>query len=309
MAKRRVNFFRVDMTRIDAANNTIVPIDNQKIFAEQIFPFINTLEFTTHAFNSRYMNIPGGNEVSMYVDSVTDEYVEGRMIVCRRKYLPDVEQRGVLSPLDIPLTAGLAECTHFIYYFNTKIIGIEFNFYGPRSSHISEYIARKCNELITQFTITPVIKGDIDRALLSNEVAMFQIEAHRNAGNVVSELHADLGSAFNAAATAANSETIEIVLRKRPYAKSGFLPFLDLDNLMGVFRREGNRELFNKLKISVLDDGNGGKIRPIDLLADKLSVSKDVDFVDERSKRINSASMYIAIQEAYNENRDQLVIE
>lgn len=310
MAKRRINFFRVDMTRLEHASNTIIPVESQGPFASRIVSHINSLDFTAaNPIDSRYMNISGGNEVSMYIDNVNAEYIEGRMAVCRRRYLPDVEQGGVLSPLDIPSTAGLAECTHFVYYFNSKIIGIEFNFYGPRSSHIGDYMAIKCNNIIAQFLITPVIKGELDRALLSNEIAMFQIEAHRNAGNVVQELHEDLGLAFNAAATAACSETIEIILRKRPHVRKGFLPFLNLDNLRAILGKSDNREMFNKLRVAVLDENNGCKLRPVDLLADKLSVSKDVNFMDERSRRIHSPSMYAAIQEAYCENRDQLVIE
>ena len=309
MAKRRINFFKVDMTRLETSNNSIVPIEHHSAFAMQIFPYINQLPFDRQTLNSRYMNLSEGNETSMYVDSITDEYIEGKMVICRRKYLPDVEEQGTLSPLDIPLTAGLAEITHFVYYFNTKIIGIEFNFFGPRSSLISDYIVKKCNDTVTQFIINPVIREDIDRALLTNEVAMFQVEAHRNAGNVINELNASLGAAFNAASSAATSETIEIILKKKPYVRKGFLPFLNVDNLIRIFRRDGNREMFNKLRVTVLDENNGNRLRPVDLLADKLAVYKDVDFESERSKRINSGSMFIAINEAYNENRNQLVIE
>lgn len=307
--KRKIQFFKVDMYCLNSENNLLERVRDQTERANTVFNYIGGLTFDHVANSNRYYRFSNGNEMSMYVDQFYNNRIVGRIVTCRRNQLPDVEDAGVLSALPIPNQAGLAEITHFIYYFQTQIVGMEFNFYGPKAGNLKTYLEEKSNGEISQFLITPVIRPDLD-PILNNpdlEISMFEVEAHRNAGEVLKDLNKNLGVAFKVASSASEAETVEIILRKKAYSRSGFWGgFLNIGALMDRFRLS-DRDKFNKLKMNVVDPKNR-KVKPIDLLADKLTLTKDIEYINGRRKSIQSASMYREIDNAYNELRSQLII-
>jgi len=303
---RKVQFFRLGMQVLDVESNTLRPVQVQEGIAREIFSSINGLPFTLGDYNSRYLPYDG-NDLAMFVDEIGPT-IDGRMAIVRRALLPDVEQQGVLAPLTIPTEAGLAEVTHFVYYPQQKVIGIEFNFFGPRPSRIADYLQKKSNGLANLINLTPILRLDVEEQLERiGEVALIQLEAHNNAISIIKDLDDNLGSAFEAAGRASEAETIEIILRKKRYSKEGFSFPLNFDRLLGVLRRNETRELFKKLKVRA-ENLQSEQVENFDLLADKMIISMQVARTGPRSRAIDTTSMYKAIKQAYHELEEQITI-
>lgn len=307
MVRRQIHFFRVTLQRINPVTNTLQNVCNPGESIQQIFDHINNLPFDLNNPESRYMPVSDGNDLFMFVDCIHSPY-KGRIVIARRNLLPVIESHGDLTPLDIPVNAGLAEITHFIY-FTDNIIGVEFNFFGPRPTRISDYILNKSNEIINRMSLTPILQMNIEEQLQRiGEIALLEIEVDRNAIGIVNDLNESLGAAFQAAAEATEAEVLQIVLKRKPHARHGFTFPISQNRLIDIFRRAEVREMFRKFRAKATDVVTGETSKLFDFLADKLIISKTVDTVSNRSRTINTKRMYLAIEEAYNEVRDHFTI-
>ncbi len=242
--------------------------------------------------------IPDSNIVPFY----------GRMVITRRGSLPHVENQGNLTPLQIPRRAGLAEITHFIYFSDQQIIGVEFNFYGPRPTRIADYLAEKARGDIDSIELTPILRLDFEERINRiGQITFMEIEVSRNAVQVVRDLNESLGRAFQAASEASDAEVLQIILKKKKYARDGFRFDFLLDKFRQVFGNAEMREAFNKFKIRAQNTSTG-EPDTFDFLADKLIVSKTVELENQRNRMVNSTDMYRAIISAYEDIREQLLI-
>lgn len=303
---RKIHFFKIKMSSYNRTRNTTETIDDQMSVSTQIANQINSLPFANSGL-TRYFEIGSGNVLFMLIDLI-GTHIAGRLITSRRNLLPEVESQGQLTPLVIPTQAGLAETTHFVYFPREQILGLEFNFFGPRAPKFGDYLQVKTPDIVNIINLEHILNLDVTEKLNNmGEVSLLQIEAHRNAVDILRNLDESLGTAFEAAANLSEAETVEIILRKKRYSKRGFeFPFSPrrlLETLTG-----NNREVFYNLKGSAFDNNQGQNIE-FDLLEDKMIVSKRVVRLNDAYKSINTDSMHSAILEAFEEMRDQLIIE
>ena len=305
---RRINFFSVRLGI--TIGNAIELILNSQDIRERVdcgVNIINNLPFVLNNNNSRYFRLPNGNDLSMYIDSYLNGVIEGRIVLCRRSLLPEIEDSGNLTSLQLAENAGLAEITHFKYFSNFNILGVEYNFYGPKSGNIVEYFQNKLIGCIDMFRVTPVIDNTWSELLNSDryQLSMFGFKATRNAADSIRRLNNSLGEAFDAAASIEDVEEIELIVRRRSRSRESFSPEgfcwrnLFENNFM-------HREEFEKLSVGLVEDGHN---RTLNLLEDKLCVNKVVRVVEGRTRSLESTSVYAAISSAFEDCRDQLILQ
>ena len=130
---RKIYFFRADAGSDDGGQP--IPYDPTPALQR-----IQGLPFTQGADGNCW---DGADEsvTCCWVDS-TEAPQRLRLGNVRRRYLPRVEEGGVLSDLQIPPSSGIAEEIHVVFFPN-NIVGSEFNFYGPRISRLRRYLAAK----------------------------------------------------------------------------------------------------------------------------------------------------------------------
>lgn len=304
---KKIQFFNVEMLAFNARRNTLEAITDQRPVSIQIMNQIGALTFSDTQ-PSRYLEMDANNALFMLIDSI-QEYICGRLIISRRNLLPEVEEQGQLTPLVIPVEAGLAEATHFVYFPAYKVLGLEFNFFGPRPSKFSEYIPNKASDFVNVINLQPILRLDVEEQLnRMGEISLLQIEAHRNAVGILNELNESLGAAFEAAANLSEAETVEIILRKRRHARHGFdFPF-SRRRLIELLSTIGSREMINKFRGETLNTRQNQNPK-FDFLEDKFISSRQVTRVDEISRAIDTVSMHIAIRDAFEELRTQIVFE
>ena len=129
--ERKIYFFRTNAGR-DRGNRPIAfdPVVTLR--------HIDSLPWTTAG---RYWVANDGKVTTCWIDDIESPQ-RMRLGNIRRTDLPQMEQGGSLRPLLLPGKAGLAESVHMMF-FPGNIVGSDFNFYGPRVSRFSYYLAEK----------------------------------------------------------------------------------------------------------------------------------------------------------------------
>ncbi len=300
---RKIHFFHFDIKELRARSNNFHHHTNPM----EIFEKISRLSFMGNHPKSRFMYY-SNNDVSFLNDvNIIGNKVRGKFAISRRSSLPELEIDGSLAPLNIPANSGLAEITHFIYFHDQKVIGVEFNFYGPRTNSLKNYLLEKSQNFSNPFEyidIKPILNMDLDFQLHDiGEISLMQMEVARNELAILKELDQDLFSAFDTASKVSDAESVEIILRKKKYSREGFsLPF-SKKKLKELLSIEDNRQKINKLKVNAESETEHIN-KTFDLLEDKMIMSKQIIVLDKRSRAVDSESMFEKIEEAYIELKE-----
>jgi hypothetical protein len=131
-AKRSIHFFRID----GGADDGGIPI---AIDLRPALQKVNGLSFRDEAAGGRYV-ASGDADQCAWVDEI-GEICKIRFANVRRNALPQAEADGELTDLPLADHAGICEVSH-LAIFPDGIVGIEFNFYGPRPSRLAPYLRR-----------------------------------------------------------------------------------------------------------------------------------------------------------------------
>lgn len=307
---RKIHFFKIEMFEAQVSSSLFAKHSDPA----KVMEYIQSLQFMDNKPRSRYMYLPNNDVCFLELDSIDAKKgrIMGKMALSRRSALPELEQQGTLTSLNIPPNSGLAELTHFVYYPSKDIIGIEFNFYGPRSSVFRDYIQEKSKHYskpVHFIRLNPILNLDVEQTLQRiGEVNMLQIELDKNSLFVIEELDTNLKKAFEAAAEVTESETVEIVFRKKKYKREGFVfPFLK-SKIIDFLKNDGNRESLSRFKV-VGEDlwAEDKKARGFDLLEDKLVSTKKIIAADEKGRNVDSDSMYDAIETSFLELKENFI--
>lgn len=259
------------------------------------------------------------DEDGRYMPSGAAEYVccwidEGRhpqhirLGKIRRADLPSLEEGGELRPLEIPEDAGVVEQTHHVF-FGHDIVGMLFNFYGPRMASLRRYLKRKHPATPDTLQIEPLLRQDVLEQLENfAQLRVLDLKVLRPFIARVEMADESLHEAFEAAADAGAADQVNLVLQPEPYKREWLGR-----QLLGAVRHLAElvasdpdiREEVTKFKIKGLN-AQTETVDEVDLLHDHLVREKRVLRVGDRSRSIHPESAYTAIHEAYEELGDQL---
>jgi hypothetical protein len=92
-----------------------------------------------------------------------------RMVAVRQGSLPllfDSQTIGGLSPLPIKEGQSVADQTHFVF-FPKRVVGVEYNHYGPRHSALEAYCSKRLRDLVAPFSLNPLLYEDSAEQLRS----------------------------------------------------------------------------------------------------------------------------------------------
>lgn len=292
-AERSIHFFRADAGLGTAGQP--VPLD-----VEPILKLIDSLAFRE---DERYVALDDGNVLSCVVDST---YARPRLQLAtvRRTDLPTVESAGALSALALGTGQGLYEATHVIFFSN-NVVGVEFNFYGPRPSRVSWYMSKATKGKSPTFTLDPLLRQDVLEQLNRLErLRVLTLAIRPSYATVVEEADQNLAGAFRAAERAGQSQLVKLTLSPEPYQK-GWLANGLLTTIRRLAIRSDLRENARKFEVRGLN-GQTSSMEEVDVLRDQLIVRKRIVKLDSHSRAVNDEAAYRAIEEAYAELRVDL---
>ncbi|HEY7289994.1 MAG TPA: hypothetical protein VH583_09180 [Vicinamibacterales bacterium] len=221
--------------------------------------------------------------------------------------LPEVDQAGVLTPLDIPDNANLAESV-YIRFFPNQIVGAVYNFYGPRLPQLAYYLRVKVGDVLpprgVQFD--PLLRSDVlQRLQTMDRLTLFELRIHRSYLESLKAIDETLGRAFEASFEAGDGIQAEISLRASRATDDTLFR-----RLRRIARRISRGSNDSVLKLVVRGGPNGSrKTDLVDLLSDELLVTREIEVVQERHRALNPESAFAAIDDAYDELHDVLEAE
>jgi hypothetical protein len=293
-AKRSIHFFRID----GGADDTGVPI------AIDLCPALQKadgLPFRDAATGGRYVTSSDADQCA-WIDQV-GETCKIRFANVRRNALPQAETGGELTDLALADEAGICEVSH-LCTFPDGIVGIEFNFYGPRPSRLAPYLRRAVGDDCPEFKLEALLRQDVAAVLQRKKaVRKLDLNVRRPYIEVVEQANASLGAALRAAATASNADCVGLYLEPEPYQRR------NLDGgILGLLRqlapRADLRENARTLKATVIDQAD--RAEEIDLLRDELISQKKILRQHDRTRVLLSEDAYAKIEEAYAERQGDL---
>lgn len=292
-SERKIHFFRALTPKNTAGRPSALPVSD-------ILDHIETLPCV---IGQRYLEQPDSNVLCAWMDSGLHN-PRMRLATVRRSGLPMLEDGGTLSPLAIAASAGLYEPIH-VCFFPENIVGVEFNFYGPRPSRLPIYMRRTAPNQCPPFSLAPLLRQNVMEQLgRMRELKVVSLKILASYSAQVAEADTDLGAAFEAARRVGESEVVQLVLQPAPYHRRTMS-----QRALGAVRRLAERLDLrdNALAFTVtgLDEASG-HLEEIDILSDELVATKKIIRMDPRTRALDDGAAYAAIEEAFQEMEAEL---
>jgi hypothetical protein len=223
----------------------------------------------------------------------------------RNAGLPQVEnlRDGSIVPLELTDDVGLVEQTHAVFFEN-DIVGVEFNFYGPRVQSLEKFLRDKC-PTVPRFRADLLLSGDVyEEAQHLRNLRLMTFRIARSHVGLLSQMDESLMDFANGmmAATEADSVLLELKVD----TPGEHLGRRALDFVLGLLGHEQQlKEGFSTFKIKGEDDRTS-RVAEIDLLKDRLVSVQHVASVGARHRAVDSSEMFAAIISAHDELLEQI---
>lgn len=293
--ERKIFFYRADIGK----DKSGAPLSFDPM---PVLDAVNELPFDSDA---RYEIEDDGNTLSLmgYSNNTTFPFAQfGRT---RRSGLPQVEQSGQVSDLQIPNGSGLLEPIHVVFFPN-NVVGSEYNHFGPRLSRFGSYLSQKCKSLLPdRVHFHPLLRGDAAEQLdRLGEIRVVDMSIYPSYEGIVRQADVSLADAFAAANRAfENPETVQLVLK---LSKESRVPALA--KYIPPFKRLLTQDLHQNSKRFLVRGkcADTDKVETIDLLKDYLVSVKSIIKMRGRGRALDTDDAVRAISEAYEEVYDYI---
>ena len=224
----------------------------------------------------------------------------------RRTGLPQLEEAGRITDLNVPPDAGLLETAHIVFFSN-NIVGIEYNHFGPRISRLGSYIAQKSNGTLPVIQFRPIFRSDVAGQLdRLEEIRELDISVYPVYVDRVAQADRSLGQAFNAAYEAVeDTDTVRLVLKLGETSRQSWM-----QRVIPAFRILVGQDEFPLYVQRAQMRGrcsDSGRVETIDLLKDQVISTKRIVRLNPRGRALNPTSAFDSIIEAYQDLRDDLL--
>ena len=187
--ERKIHFYRAD-TGVDGGGRPLPFDPAPALTAIAGLPFADGPA-------GRYMVGDDGNAVCVWPGGGRALQTL-RFCQIRRTGLPQLEQAGTVSDLNIAADAGLLEPVH-VAFFPDNIVGADFNFYGPRLSRLGYYLRVKSGNAVPLASFYPLLRHDVAEQLDHlTELRLFDLKVKASYVEIVRQADASLGDAFAA---------------------------------------------------------------------------------------------------------------
>jgi len=240
-------------------------------------------------------------DIRLLAKEVEREKLERRhLILCRVRpdNLPALEEGGTIDDLKLKRTQNLAEETHMVFLPN-NVIGVIFNRDGPRAGRLADYGLTQFN---IDFGLRPVIDRDTAKALAEMGTVTsvdFRIPTSRASLLPTSTNNsADVLNAFKSLAEVSDSRTVEFKVVLSTKSSSASSKWRSL--LFGLVNTN-EIDQFDKFKIHAKSNVPGSPSIIKDFVEERLVLKREIALDSSIVRRLNPASAYQAILDAYSE--------
>ncbi len=264
--------------------------------------------------DDKYSEYSDGQRAFCLLEQENNGIIKGRLCSWRDSDFPFKSTIGNLEiePLELAEDDGLVEITHFVYFPEKDILGLEYNYQGPRIGKLADHINKKLNAVGVEkprfVDFTPLFDSNTLKQLdKMGEIRAISLMVPKNHLDSIKDLDANIHGALSSAMNFGELEEVELVLRPK---KNGRKPILKkpkefIGRLRKLATAEHLSKIFDELKIKAYDTSLNS-YREFDLLKDKM-VSEVSAVKLNDGKGVDSADMFQKIQLSYKAKRDDLI--
>jgi len=289
--ERKIHFYRTEpITDLDGSP--------EEFDARAALRQIGELSFEE---GDRYLNVEDGQAIACWPEQGSGP-PRLRLGTVRRSALPQIERVGRLRQLRVPAGSGLLEAVHVVF-FPRGIVGVDFNFYGPRLSRLAEYFARKGMGGHVEFA--PLLRQDVAEQLEDlRDIRMLRLRARVGLAPAMSRASRSLSDAFEAAQRVGQVDDVELVIRSRPRSRRS-LGDRVFNGVKRLARTPQVREEASKFIVRGLSE-ESGRVQEIDVLRDHFIAVRRIVRLNVRSRALDPTSAFEEIIAAHQELRSEL---
>jgi hypothetical protein len=181
------------------------------------------------------------------------------------------------------------------------VLGLDFNFYGPRASRLVEYFESKAKGIGPNgFSLLPILKKDAYEQLAKvGSLKLVDFKVAASFAEAQKDADKSLFSSLASAASFSGAKEVEIVLRPAKYSREKLNSSI-LSWVKKVAKQSGLHEASSRFVVQGEEKDSCAGVK-IDLLNDQLIAYKRIARVNNRSRAIDSSAAFIAIRDAYSE--------
>lgn len=142
---KEIYYYRPDLKKFDKEYNGFKNVDNISKELIKIFDEIKGLSLNKNEEANVYIQKDSNTYNYIVADFSGKDYIYGKLISSSNDVYPSIEQYGNILPLKdkLPPNSNLAHITHFVFFLNENVIGIEYNNVGARPTSVANYINTK----------------------------------------------------------------------------------------------------------------------------------------------------------------------
>ena len=287
---RTVYYYKISGFKYNKEGNTLSE-DRRKI-NDALLELYDKQE--NEGAKTMYREMSTSSGLLLIIDNVNEFSISFKLVLCRRDILPVIEQNGNLSSLSeiIDEDQNVAEITHCVFFRDTDIIGIEYNFSGARANSVIKYLRLAG---YGDFKMTPLINDMAYKKFLGRkQFTLFDLEIKTNTRAFKEFIHE--GSTFGAIKRIPlDADSVEVIFKKKKKKNNDYAgfdnPLSDEDTIRAITDYRGD---IKKFKLS-----NNNMKDAVDLLSDK--VMHKVSVIKTEGRVVCSSDLYAQIKEYYRE--------
>lgn len=303
--KRQIYFYDIELQTYDKETNSYVLSKDFKKDIQELFCSFDKMPFDKeHLDYSMYLKKANGTYDFVEIDTINDNYIEGKLINADDSGLTRYEENGKIKFLKdtISSTASIAEISHFVIFLDMKVMAFEYNAKSSHSPSLANYIKTK---LKMKYWIE--FKNLLNKNKQKKFNSLQQIKSFKfttSSKFLLSEKASNKGF-FKAASAALDltkrttdvEQTITIEIKPNRITKENKQPYYDAEEL---------KNSINELKIEDEDTEKYFKLDIVGIneLNEQIAVNYSRDILTTEitlePDQIESENFYEKIKEAYN---------
>jgi hypothetical protein len=222
----------------------------------------------------------------------------------RRDALPQVEQGGEVTTLELQEDAGLIDICHVII-FDDGFVAAEWNHEGPKLAQLGTYIFEK-GRLNTYVKFLNLLERDIVAVVRElSSVRILEIDVPPDAAELAREADESMYTAIKASEALGASKRVGLNLT----SEQGSEKLKKIAQRLASIIKNRPQERSRFYSLGVSGYNRGSKLaRYVDILESKLVSVEIFPRTSKRARSLKSEEAYGIIEQAYLENRDKIVI-
>jgi len=144
MKKKEIYYYRPFLQKFNKENG-FKSVDNVSKELIEIFKRVKEMSLKRNDENNVYLQRDANTHNYIAIDFDNSNYIYGRLISSSNDVYPSIDQEGKLIPLKtkLPPNSNLAHTTHFVFFLDDNVVGIEYNNMGARPTSLASYITNK----------------------------------------------------------------------------------------------------------------------------------------------------------------------